>query len=417
MKLQKYFLILILGGIWSTAQGAETISFEKIEELIKAKNPVVEAMQQKAEAKKAREGSLARSFLPDVSAEISQENFKLGSEVQDTQSSWRVEASVNLYRGGSDLKEEQVRELETKSAISDERRVFQDELQRAYEVYWLLVFKMEVKNSLETHLALSQKNLNEANRRINSGVATSTDRLEFQMKMSLIRQEISMVEKDIRSLSKRLGIALGKNEAVLPQGPFQHVHDWEINIQPLKIADMAHVRKARTEVEISEARKSQLKAGYLPELDLYAGFSEPNQRDERDIPSASERRESYVGVKASWSLGKAIDSRIERGSLQKETAAKAKELDFLIKQSEIDQESVLDGLKTLHSFVHDAEENIKASQSYLNATLKEYGRGVKNSPDVMEATEKYIEAKKRYAEINRDFNTLYSSQLALHSQK
>lgn len=417
MQFKKYFLILLTLGCKSTAWGAESISFDKIEELIKAKNPVVEAMKEKAEAKKAREGAFGRSFLPDVSAEVSQENFKLGSEVEDTQSSWKVEANLNLFRGGSDLKQEQLRELETKSALSDERRSVQEELQRAYEIYWLLVFKMEVKSSLENHLTLSQKNLNEANRRINSGVATSTDRLEFQMKMSLIRQEISLVEKDIRNLSKKLGIALGKNDAVVPQGPFQHVHDWEINIQPLKVADLPHVKKVRTEVEISEARKSQLKSGYLPELDLYAGYSEPNQREERDIPSASERRESYFGLKASWSLGKAVDAGVERGSLQKETAAKTKELDYLIKQTQADQEAVMDGLKTLHSFVHDAEENIKASKAYLDATLKEYARGVKNSPDVMEATEKYIEAKKRYAEINRDFNTLYSSQLALHSQR
>ncbi|KHD90061.1 MAG: hypothetical protein OM95_00640 [Bdellovibrio sp. ArHS] len=416
MNLTFYLVLALSLGVGVPSIAAETISFEKIEELVKTKNPAVEAMKQKTEAKKDREGFFTRSFLPDVAAEVSQETFKVGSDLNDTQSAWKVEAQMNLFRGGEDSGEERVRELETKAASAEAAEALRAELQKAYELYWTLVFKLEVKKSLEAHLQLSQKNLTEANRRISSGIATSTDRLEFQMKISLIKQEAALIEKEIRSLSKQLGAALGKNEGVLPQGPFHHVHDWEINIQPLKTSDIPGVNKARVEVELTEARKKQLKSGYLPSIDAYAGYAEPNQREE-DAVSVAERKESYFGIKASWSLGKALNASVERGSLQKESAAKAKELEYLFKQTEIEQESILDSLKTLHSFVHDAEENIKASQAYLDATLKEYSRGVKNSPDVLEATEKYIEAQKRYAEINREFNTLYSAQLALHSLK
>lgn len=411
--IRVFFVGFCLMALARNALGAELIAFEKIDEMIKAGNPVVDSMKDKAEAKKSREGQWGRSFLPDISAEVSQEAFKAGRESQKNQSAWKVEAGMNLFRGGADAAEEKVRKIETRTATEEFRLAVNEQVRKAYEMYWLLAYKQEVKNTLETHLSLSQKNLSEANRRIGSGVATATDRLEFQMKISLIKQEISVVDKDIRGLSKLLGAALGVSGEVLPKGPVQHFHDWEKNVEGVPPADVPEVRLAQREVEWVEAKKGQYGAEYFPVIDLYAGISEPNQREERDLASASERRESYVGIKASWSLGKAVTSSVERRSLQKEMGAKNKQLNHLMKQAEISQNSRMDELRTLHSFVHDLEENIKLSYSYLESTLKEYARGVKNSPDVLEATEKYFESRVRLAETVRDFNTLYSSQLAL----
>lgn len=407
--------LTLLSGLFlsSTVLAAETVSFEQIEGLIRTKNPIVDSMKQKLEAKKAREGHLGRSFLPEVAAEVSHETFEVGTDGQKSQPGWKVEASLNVFRGGADKLEEKVRTLETSAADLETSVSTKDQLQKAYDLYWLLAYKQDLLQALNSHLEISKKNLGEANRRINSGVATSTDRLEFEMKMSLIKQEVALAEKDVRLLSAELGNILGFTTAVLPKSTDNHFHDWETTLKGIKAADMPEVKMTATERDALKAKKGQYGADYYPAVDLYAGQAESNQRFERDHPEASERRESFVGVRASWSLGKAIHSSVERSSLTKEVQAKEKQLDYLMRQNEISQSSKFDELKTLHSFVHDSEENIKASLRYLEATRKEYGRGVKNSPDMLEATEKYIAAKIRFAEITRDFNLLYSSQLAL----
>lgn len=411
----KAFISVSLIGLLAVCQvqAAEYVSFDQIETIVKTKNPIVDSMKQKTEAKKAREGHLVRSFLPEVAAEVSHETFKTGLDSEKSQPAWKVEASVNVFRGGADSLEDKARSLETNAADFEAKVSTKDQLQKAYDLYWVLAYKQDVLQTLNAHLEISKKNLGEANRRISSGVATSTDRLEFEMKMSLIKQEVALAEKDLRLLSLELGNILGYTTAVLPKSTDNHFHDWETSLKAVKAADLPEVKMTATERDALKARRDQHRAEYFPAVDIYAGQAEDNQRAERDHADAADRRESYVGVRASWSLGKAINSGVERGSLQKEVSAKETQLSFLMRQAEINQSSKFDELKTLHSFVHDSEENIKASSRYLEATRKEYARGVKNSPDVLEATEKYISAKLRFAEITRDFNLLYSSQLAL----
>lgn len=412
----KQMLIVSLLGIASISlptQAAEYVSFEQIEDIVKTKNPIVDSMKQKTEAKKSREGHLVRSFLPEVAAEVAQETFKAGLDPERSQPMWRVEATVNVFRGGADSIEEKARGLETNAADLETKVSMKDQLQKAYDLYWQLAYKQEVLQTLNAHLDLSKKNLGEANRRISSGVATSTDRLEFEMKMSLIKQEVALAEKDLRLLSLELGNILGSTTSVLPKSTDNHFHDWETTLKAVKAADLPEVKMTVAERDTLNARRDQHRAEYFPAVDIYAGQAQDNQRAERDHADEADRRESYVGIRASWSLGKTINSGVERSSLQKEVSAKETQLRFLTRQAEISQSSKFDELKTLHSFVHDSEENIKASSRYLDATRKEYARGVKNSPDVLEATEKYISAKLRFAEITRDFNLLYSSQLAL----
>ncbi|OYZ13487.1 MAG: hypothetical protein B7Y39_17580, partial [Bdellovibrio sp. 28-41-41] len=69
-------------------------------------------------------------------------------------------------------------------------------------------------------------------------------------------------------------------------------------------------------------------------------------------------------------------------------------------------------LKLLHSQVHDAEENIVRAEKYYKLTQSEYARGVKNSPDMLSASEKIFEVKNKRLEILKDFNLKQAHVLA-----
>ena len=56
-----------------------------------------------------------------------------------------------------------------------------------------------------------------------------------------------------------------------------------------------------------------------------------------------------------------------------------------------------------HDLVHSAEENNKIAQRYYENVWNEYTRGVKNSPDVLQAFTRIVEAKLRYADIKKDY--------------
>ena len=66
----------------------------------------------------------------------------------------------------------------------------------------------------------------------------------------------------------------------------------------------------------------------------------------------------------------------------------------------------------LDSLVHEAGENIQRSKTYYNLTKSEYRRGVKNSSDMLSATERFIMAKVSKMQIIRDFQLAKAHVLA-----
>ena len=60
-------------------------------------------------------------------------------------------------------------------------------------------------------------------------------------------------------------------------------------------------------------------------------------------------------------------------------------------------------LLLLHDLIHEGEKNVEKGAQYFSQTQDEYSRGIKNSPDVLSATNKQLEFKKRFAELRRDY--------------
>jgi len=122
-----------------------------------------------------------------------------------------------------------------------------------------------------------------------------------------------------------------------------------------------------------------------------------------DFTDAKDRQETVLGLRLSLSLGEALTSRAEQAALLAEAQAAKAQASFAKRSVENHIHSEMNELKLLHSFVHEADGNIKRAERYYQLTQSEYTRGVKNSPDVLGASEKVFEARKRRLEILRDF--------------
>ena len=110
-----------------------------------------------------------------------------------------------------------------------------------------------------------------------------------------------------------------------------------------------------------------------------------------------------MGIRLSLSLESAIQGNAEATALNSEAQAAKSEAKFMKREVENHIHSEMTELRLLHSLVHEAEENITRANRYYKLTQSEYSRGVKNSPDVLGASEKVFEANKRYLEILKDF--------------
>jgi outer membrane protein TolC len=111
-------------------------------------------------------------------------------------------------------------------------------------------------------------------------------------------------------------------------------------------------------------------------------------------------------------FGEIFGGTREAAALAKEASADKKRADLKRREAEAHLESELGELRLLHDQIHSAEENVVRAERYYKLTQSEYGRGVKNSPDVLGASEKLFENKLKRLEIIKDFQIAKSHVLA-----
>lgn len=404
-------LLLILP--LTLAHAAVEVTSRNLTELVTEHNAKVAAASLAGEAASARTGSFARSFLPSVALHAGREEFRLGASPKRSQPVYGAEARVNLFNGGRDQIEGQIRNLEVDKRAAAAKRVRAEELQKARAAYWQSLFLQAKKDLIDALLATNDQNLKAAEKRIRSGVATESDRVEFEMQGVELRHAREEAAVAWRAETARLALLLH-----LPTGTslslpekLAHEHDYETLLRHEE-AEHAFLHK---ENEI-RARQESLSARaerrfWWPKVDAFASHQQFNER-EREFARAGDRQETAVGVAISLSLAQGLEGIFEASARGKEAAALTRLADFEKSETETILHQEMSELKFLHGQVHAAEENIGRAERYYRLTQSEYNRGVKNSPDVLGASEKLYGNRLKWLQIVRDFQMAKSAALA-----
>ena len=201
MNVRLLVLSFVMSMVLSSLVCAEEISItsKNIKSYLESKNLKVSASRTVMKAAEEREGSLARSFLPTVDLYGAQESFETGILSPKTQSIFGVEARLNIFNGGRDKVRNDVRLLETKKLEYQSQRIISEELEKARSLYWKILYTKEKQALLRASLEINKQNLKSAKRRIKGGVATDSDRFEFEMKEVDLTREITEAEVRLSS--------------------------------------------------------------------------------------------------------------------------------------------------------------------------------------------------------------------------
>lgn len=392
---------------------AVEIQFQELRSLVESKNERVQAQTLEKSAAEKREGLWLRSFLPRLEVKGAQESFKKGRGERTNQPTFGAEASLNFFNGGRDYLESSRSSMVSERKGFERQAVLAQELGKARETFWSLVYLREVQGLLKEALALNEANLRSAGRRIKSGVATETDRVEFEMKEIDLKREVANTDLEIQHHRKNLSVLLGfePGTELKISEVWGHEHKWEDAL--LHTHDDHDFMAKPKELGALElmAQAKTVGRSYWPKLDAYAAWNQFNQREE-DSSVARERTESVVGLRLTMDIFDGLSSQKESSALRLEAEALALEANYHKREIETHIQNELAELKLLHDQVHEAEENTKRAQRYYSLTQSEYGRGVKNSPDVLGATEKLFDMKQKHLAIVRDFQIAKSHVLS-----
>jgi outer membrane protein len=415
MKVVYLIVIFFLNLAYSsmTAASQIEITFDGLKALLEKGNGKVEATRLEVEASKNRQGALFRSFMPSVELHGAQEFFKVGQQPQKNQPAYGAEMKINIFNGGQDQLQSKIRDMTTEKKKIQLTRVFSEELQKARSLFWDIIYSQEKIELIELTIKINGQNLASAKKRIQSGVATESDRFEFEMKSVDLKRDLDEAKLKLINQKKELSVVLNldtSGEMRFPKN-LAHEHNFEdILKHSPKDHEFLFKENEILASTLSLSAKSQGRV-WWPKIDAYAAYNQFNER-ERDFSQASDRTETMVGLRMTLSLPAGLESNNEASALSREAEAYKKLAEFQRKEIETHVETELSELRLRHDQVHYAEENIQRAESYYKLTQSEYTRGVKNSPDVLGASDKLFEMKHRRLEIIRDFQISKTHVLA-----
>ncbi len=380
------------------------MTYGGLQKMLETRSARIAASKVETEAAKSRTGYLTRSFLPSLSLQAAQENFKVGRGVEKTQPLYGAELNLNIYNAGRDSNESKLRDLNLEKKTVEQQRVTSEELQKVRNLFWDILFTQEKLKLLESTIKINGQNLGSADRRVRNGVATESDRVEFEMKAVELKRELSEAQFELIEDKNEMMIILNIPESSELAFPDVIAHEHEID-PLLKHSDKDHkylYKENKLKAEASQLAAKNVNRSWWPKLDAFAAYNQYNER-EKEFVDPKDRTETVLGVRVSMNLADGWEGRRESAALLKEAEALQTIANMQKRETEVHLKNEFAKLQLLHDQVHDAEQNIARADKYFKLTHSEYVRGVKNSPDVLGASDKIFEMKIKKFEIIRDF--------------
>ncbi len=381
-------------------------------------NPDVQSLRYRLVASQKLKGNLTRSFLPKVNLSFGQEKYSTGPYDHVTQPFGGIEAKINIFNSGKDNIENDKRSLEAEVSEIDSTMLKAQVLAEIRRALAQLAYFEETGDILRSALSNNLFNMEAAKKRVSAGLTSTTDSLDFKQQDIMMHQELSTVEYEIGVVKRLLLILFGHE-------PDQEVIVSYVNTHPEHENELIHetqiknargesllVKKAFFQSEIAKLEMSSAKRWWSPTVDLY-GYALRFTQKEREYARADQRNDVAIGFRISMPLfdgGEGIrvaQSKTDISSAQ-ESMARSKELEFAKNRSDISKR-----LELTHKLIHGAEENVEVMNKYRQGILSEYNRGVKNSPDVLQANQRWIHSKNQFAEIKRNYHFALADALYL----
>lgn len=389
------------------------VSFEELPKLIKEKNENVKAAEASLQARKERTGYLTRSFLPRISASAGTEEFKTDPLAAERKNYWQIKGEINIYRGGRDKLENDIRKSNESRAQAEYASEFSKELKEARDNYWRLIEISKLINDRKEALQRNEEFLKSSKRRAGAGVATSSDALQFELHRTLLNQELKKMTLEEDLLKNRLAVAIGHDDhkGLKVKGDFDHPPE-EIQVpiqEPNKNTEVQGLRA----LEISESlQKSKAYRWWHPRLDIYSAYGIPSLSDEY-TRALNQEKEWTVGAVMTLDFGESIEDRKEGVAKGFEALAAKKRADHRLREVTAEDHELRHDLTLLHELIHDADKDIDKADRFLKLTQSEYSRGVKNGPDLLEAFKQLYEFRERRVGLYREYYTTQAELLAL----
>ncbi|MCM2349443.1 MAG: TolC family protein [Bacteriovoracaceae bacterium] len=403
------FSLLIL-SVSFDASSNDNLLFDQVLK----KNMAIQSYEKAYDAESVKQGYLGRSFLPTLLLELGQETFQTGRYQTRNQPYGLLEARFNLFRGGRDRIESNIRDLSAQIAENNKSLAFRGELNKVRKLQYQIIYNKELISIIEKEIKDNEKIKAQASQRAQSGVATRTDTLEFTIYESELRETVESLHHENKILMIGLLPLLGleSEEGLTLSSSLEHEHDEGVLNRGASFKQHPQVAVLDAEYESFQYQKQSSNLWWTPSLDLYGGYYLYTLRD-RDYLSSKERDDRVIGVRLTFEFFDGFKGSTQAKSNAHQAEAKRLMARHAERQNDAQFYMLKEEMKHTHEVMHYILDRMKKSKDYLNLTIKEYDRGVKNSLDALTAMQRYYRYEKQYLDKKKEYQVTKANLLAL----
>lgn len=387
MKSWASLLTLLLLPTTLAAREAVLVKYDELPKLIQSNSRDVKAAEFLKEASAIRQGYQARARYPRLDLESGLRGVREVDGRGDNAPFFKVEGSVNLYRGNRDALKDALQEKETAIRKEEVQLVLKNQLGLARELFVRLASIRELKKAWAEAIQVAADKKKSSRVKVNAGLTTNTDLLEFELHESSLKREKRNLDKEEHELSNKLRILLGLSDEAELALDRRFSHPPEPKEQNYKLAAETHpaVRKLSLQAEQAQTMAGSNVTRWAPDVNLFASYEEFLQGT-RDEPGSLPKRDLAAGIRLSIPLGDNLSAQNEASAKRLEASAFELQKQQNTKQIEAVYHEHLHDMKVLHDLIHDSDDEVQKARTYLKQTSDEYERGVRSGPDVLEAS-------------------------------
>lgn len=407
MREFKFFIYLFfLFAVHRTAladhpnEGKVAVS-QLVEEAEK-NNFEIKQNEENLSALKAKLNSQYGQFAPKISVEGGPQSTKFDEEKSNATALYG-KAEWNLYNGGSDKSLIDLSVIEIKiqeKRLKSLKNKIKNEISK---IYFELQFTLESLALKQKALELNAQQMKIAKAKNRSGFTTSSDVLEFDLRDSTLQSDLVLLNQQLDQKSRELDVLLSRKNRSASETVKGHLvrENFNFNRDELlaKIQDgNDQILLSKIELQQVETEKRLAKSQFLPRLSLDARYGKL-ANDEKVF---QDNNNYSVMLKFNIPLFSGLSDLNSVKSANAKVAASQSDLNQKNISLAASLDSILVEIQALNTRLDLEEKNLARSEKYYKLTLDEYRRGIKNSPDMVGASERLLEARIRNLEYRRD---------------
>ncbi len=275
----------------------------------------------------ARRAAITQFIIPSIQAsgsftKASSEFFNIGTAELTTQIvTGQLQGSLNLFRGGAKFSELRRASADVEASVAGEvQALYQSALDTESDYYGVLAGK-ELLVVAEERVRRAEEQLGVARARVVSGAAVQTDSLQLLLELTRAQVDQLSQEAELRVARFQLGRRIGAEGPVdaapvdTVPAPFLPVSESEAVAAALDAGP--DFQAARAEERVAQAALSRERAGFFPQIDLFAQIS---SFDDQFFPTATVRSQAGISVSVPLWNGGQREIQVSQARVQRDVA-------------------------------------------------------------------------------------------------